>query len=107
MFIGEIEMDKNMDPSNLVRSGENYFSYSSEEMDAQLARMTQPDADLTRLYSDFSTVFLKDMPFVPLFFREESLITNSHMSGIGTPNYYRIYRNGENWYVSRKTEVKK
>lgn len=107
MFIGEIEMDKNMDPSNLVRSGENYFSYSSEEMDAQLARMTQPDADLTKLYSDFSTVFLKDMPFVPLFFREESLITNSHMSGIGTPNYYRIYRNVENWYVSRKTEVKK
>lgn len=107
MFIGEISMDKNMDPSELVAGGENYFAYQSEEMDAILERMgsCEDNEQLIQCYSEFISRFLQDMPFVPLFFREEALIASPELSGYGMPNYYCPFRNVENWYFSRRVEL--
>lgn len=107
MFIGEINMNKNMDPSTLVKSGSNYFSYQSEEMDSILEEMgsAADNEQLIQCYGEFSRLFLQDMPFVPLFFRKEALIASSELAGFGMPNYYGTFRNIENWYISRKVEL--
>lgn len=106
MFIGETAVSKNMDPGRLVRGGENYFGYESEEMDAVLAKMySAREADeVISAYGEFSGVFLKDMPFVPLYFRKEAMVCKSNLMGYGKPNYYRPYKNIENWYFSQKVE---
>ena len=107
MFIGETAMEKSMDPTDLVKSGKNYFLFSNEETDDILSRMSaaESDEELSALYSEFSGIFLKEMPFVPLFFRKGELILASGLSGFGTPNYYRPYRNVENLYFSQKVEL--
>lgn len=108
MFIGEIVLDKNMDPSKVVKSGKNYFGYSSEKMDEVLKSMGNArEADEVKAcYEDFCSVFLSETPFVPLFFRKKSMIASSSLSGCGAPDYYKTYRNIENWYVSQKVELK-
>lgn len=107
MFIGEIAMDKNMDPSSLVKSGENYFMYSNEEMDDIINRLTSADntEDIIGCFSEFAGAFSREMPFVPLFFRKDAMIYASNLAGFGMPNYYRPYRNIENWYFSQKVEL--
>lgn len=108
LFIGEIALDKNMDPSRMVKSGENYFGYASEETDSLLKRMGQAreTEEVKACYDEFSGIFMREMPFVPLFFRKKSMIAASSLSGCGTPDYYKTYRNIENWYVSQKVELK-
>ena len=108
MFIGEIAMDKNMDPSGLVKSGANYFGYSSREMDDALSNMCRggTNEELSAGYSEFAGVFMREMPFVPLFFRKEAMISTAALAGFGMPNYCKTYRNVENWYISQKVELK-
>ncbi len=107
MFVGEIALDKNMDPSKLVSSGENYFAYESEKMDEVLSSLNNStEENMREEFSAFAEVFLQDMPFVPLFFREKAIITNPDLSGYAAPNYYRTYPNAENWYFTRRIEKK-
>lgn len=107
MFIGEIAMDKNMDPAGLVKSGENYFGYKSEETDDILNKMyaARGTEEVISKFGEFAGVFLRDMPFVPLFFRKDAMAYASNLAGFGMPDYYRPYRNIENWYFSQKVEL--
>ncbi len=107
MFLGEISMPQNMDPSDLVKSGDNYFSYSSGQMDDIISRLTsvsEPE-EVQSCYGEFFKLFSEDMPFVPLFFRKDSFVYNSKLSGFGMPDYFKTYRNIENWYFSQKVEL--
>ncbi len=104
MFIGEISMPKTMDPTKLVGSGGNYFSYANEEMDKtlDLMRIAKTNEEVMKAFDEFTGLFKREMPFVPLFFRTESIVMTSNLSGFGMPNYYGAYQNAENWYFSKK-----
>lgn len=107
MFLGELSLPPNMDPTDLVKSGKNYFSYSSDEADSVVAKLTSAETseEIKNCYNEFYGIFSKDMPFVPLFFRKEAMLYNSALSGFSAPNYFKVYRNIENWYFSKKVEL--
>ena len=107
MFIGEMAADKNMDTSKFVKSGRNFFLYSNSDMDSIVNRMARAEnnEELTAVCSEFVGKFNEQMPFVPLFFRNEALICNSVLAGYHTANYYHTYRGMENWYFSQKVEL--
>lgn len=107
MFIGEIALKPNMDPSDLLKSGKNYFLYSSGENDAVLQKLTSAETaeEIQNAYGEFCGVFSKEMPFVPIFFRKEAMVCNSALSGFAEPNYFKTYGNIENWYFSKKVEL--
>ena len=107
MFIGEMAADKNMDPSKFVKSGRNFFLYSNSDMDSIVNRMARAEnnEELIAVCSEFVGKFNEQMPFVPLFFRNEALICNSVLAGYHTANYYHTYRGMENWYFSQKVEL--
>lgn len=109
LFIGENEMPWSMDPSRLVHSAENYFGYQSEAMDEILSRLkkTAGAEEYKAVYGEFCSLFLEDMPFVPLFFRKEALFYDASLSAVGAPNFYRVYNQPENWYFSEKYNLAK
>jgi len=109
LFLGEIEMDWSMDPTSLVGSGRNYFSYASEAMDAVLEQMVRAESqeDLALQYDAFCRIFLEDMPFVPLFFRKEAILYAAELTGAGAPDFYGVYRDVEKWYFSQKINLGK
>lgn len=101
LFIGEIEMPGNMDPTILTGSGGNYFTYVSGEMDNLVKTMglTYDEEAYKVLHRQFAELFCKDMPFVPICFKKGSLIYSSAISGDIKPNMYGIYSDIGEWYT--------
>ncbi len=101
MFVGEIKMPYNMDFHSLF-AGDNYFAYSSTEMDSAIYRLgtSFSTEEIKSAFSDFSVQFLSDTPFVPLFFRKESVIFEKTISGTSMPTMFTAFRDPENWYIT-------
>lgn len=104
IFIGETTLNGSMDITPLVGSGGNYFTYVSSQMDSLINQMgkTQNKEEYKQLYVQFTDLFNKDMPFVPLYFRTDSLIYDSKLLGDIDPNVYNVYRNINSWYSHQK-----
>lgn len=103
LFIGEIAMQGNMDPTALTGSGGNYFTYVSSEMDnlVKTMGMTTDENAYKELHRQFAQLFCKDMPFVPICFVKGSLIYSSVIDGDMKSNAYGIYSNIGHWYTTR------
>lgn len=102
LFIGEIITDKSMDPTFLTVSGDNYFGFSSGELDAVLNEMacTADGNVILEKAKRYGEIFGEEMPFVPLFFRKESVVYGKNISGVSVPTSYSIYRDMDKWYTS-------
>lgn len=103
LFIGEVLMDKSMDPGFLTDSADNYFGYSNQNLDGVLDAMAKT-ADGNAIREEalrYAEIFLDETPFVPLFFRKENVIYNKYISGVVMPNVYHLYRDIDKWYISR------
>ncbi len=99
MFVGEVEMKDNLDPGFLTSQG-NYFGFSDGELDMRLAAMRRAK-DTDTLYSavgEYARVFCMNPPFVPLFYRVESVVYTDTLSGMGKPVFYNRLDGMEKWY---------
>lgn len=103
MFIGEVKLGYNMDPYSLTAADGNYFAFNSEKMKAAVYALGEKatDEEIKNAFSEFAAAFSEEMPFVPLFFRKESVIFEKNISGISMPTMFRAFRNSENWYISK------
>ena len=104
LFIGETVMPNCMDSTFLVGSGGNYFTYSSSDMDLKIANIGKaPSEDATKIaVSEFDKLFNTDIPFIPLFFKKESLIFNNTLAGNVEPNFSNVYGGITEWYIEQK-----
>ncbi len=101
LFIGEVEMPGNMDPTILTGSSGNYFTYVSNEMDnlVKTMGMTADENEYKEMHRQFAELFCKDMPFVPICFKKGSLIYSSAIKGEIKANTYGVYNNIGEWYT--------
>lgn len=101
LFIGEVELPSNTDPSMLVNSSGNYFTYVSSDMDRIISQMgvVQGVDQTKQAYTEFETLFLKDMPFVPLFFKKGWLVYDSNIRGDIAPNFNNPYKGIGKWHI--------
>lgn len=104
LFIGEIVMPNNMDPTFLVGSGGNYFTYSNAYMDSIISDMakSQTDDGVKSAYAEFGKLFNDEIPFIPLFFRKESIIFDDEVSGEIKPTFTDVYGGITRWYMEQK-----
>lgn len=103
LFVGEVMLGKNMDPAFLT-GADNYFFYDNPELNATLkpAALTK-DTDIRRqCILAYGDMFLEEAPFVPLFFRTESVVYDKRISGNKMPTLFRPYRDMDTWYFSKK-----
>ena len=85
----------------------NYFAFYSGEMKSAVHQLgiAQSTEDVKIAFEQFSSQFLTHTPFVPLFFRKESVIFEKSISGVSMPTMFSAFRNSENWYIARKKPV--
>ena len=77
----------------------NYFNYINPNMDEILKEIKNKDeeeADI--LYEKIQDIYLKDMPFIPLYRNERYVLLSSALNGQIVPNSHNIYANFTNWY---------
>ena len=104
VFVGDISMAQNMDLSFLLGSSGNYFTYGSNEMDRYLldAKTASNSEGVKRAYADIADLFTDDVPFVPIYFAEASLIYDFKIDGLVKPTVNNPYNDIHLWYVKTK-----
>ena len=109
LFLGEVMLGKNMDPTFLTEtSGEgNYFFYENAALNQRLspASLTKDTEVRRQCFAEYGDLFLEETPFIPLFFRTESVIYDSRISGNKMPTLFRPYRDMDTWYFSKKDKT--
>lgn len=102
MFLGEIKLPGNMDCYSLLSAPNNYLSYSSGAMNNAILHIgTAATAEeQSAAFIEYANLFLEETPFIPLFFRKETVYFEKSISGVSPPNMFTAYPNPENWYIS-------
>ena len=102
MFVGEIKLPDNMDQYSLLCDENNYFAYKSGAMSDAVYRLGVSGSTeaAKEAYGAFYNIFREEMPFVPLFFRKESVIFEKSLSGTSMPTVFTAFSNPHNWYLS-------
>ena len=102
LFLGEVLLGKNADPAFLMAPG-NFFNYSNPELDEALSRTgtAATHEEEQAAYGDYTRIFQYEMPFVPLFFRMESVLYEQRISGNKMPTAVNVYRSVDSWYFSQ------
>lgn len=89
--------------SSQIESNTNFIRYSSEKMDKALfeAYTASNLEDKLNAYKDIQGIFLEELPYVSLYFKNEALLINSKIKGDIDPTFYDLYRNIEKWYIPK------
>ena len=98
-FLGETELGSNMDLSPLVSSSGNYFSYGNPAVDTVIGQlgMTQDEGEQRELFRQLGDTMRTDMPFVPIFYRKESVLAGASIKSGISPSVSAYYRNSALW----------
>ena len=101
MFIGEVKLPGNMDCYSLLAASDNYFAYSSGNMNSAIYKLGTGKTleDVTAAFAEYASVFTDEMPFIPLFFRKETVYFTKNISGTSAPNVFSSYSEPGNWYI--------
>lgn len=89
--------------SSQIESNSNFIRYSNEEMDSALleAYIASNVEKKFEAYQDVQRLFLEELPYISLFFRNEALLLDSKIKGNIDPTFYDLYRNIEQWYIPK------
>ncbi len=105
IFIGEVEVEPNLNPASMLDSGENYFNFDTsilrQEM-SNLVGVVDKEAYKNGIVS-FMLKFYADPPYIPLYFKSESVIYGSYVSGTDKPSCSDPYGAVEKWYFYEKS----
>lgn len=104
LFLGEVEVEPNLNPASMLDSFDNYFNYDITKIDEaskELAECTDKE-EYKKKITDFIWTFYADPPYIPLYFKAESVIYGSYVSGTTKPTLSDPYKDIEKWYFYDK-----
>ncbi|NLX62383.1 MAG: peptide ABC transporter substrate-binding protein [Tissierellia bacterium] len=95
--------------SSQIKSNTNFIRYSNEKMDKALldAYTALNLENKFKAYKNVQEIFLEELPYVSLFFKNEALLLNSKIKGDIDPTFYDLYRNIEKWYIPKDLQEEK
>jgi peptide/nickel transport system substrate-binding protein len=101
VFIGEYDLGLNQDILPLISSSGNYFSYVNPESETLISQagMTQDEENLKEIYRQLGETLKKDMPFIPLYYAKNSVLSSSKIIDGITPSVSSVYRMSNIWSV--------
>lgn len=100
MFIGELELAPTQDAAEVLGAG-NLFNYSSDTLNTLMTQigMTSDPETLKTLYSEFAAAFCEEMPFVPLFYSKEYMMSSPRLAELKCPGISGFYRLSGGWKI--------
>ena len=104
MFIGEVLVDNTPSPAEMLYSQDNYFNLDITAIEESMEKLygKSDKEEIVSAVAEISRRFYADMPYIPLYFKAESVIYGSYVSGIEKPVIFDPYKNIEKWYFYDK-----
>lgn len=93
LFIGEYNLPPTQDMSVLLGNG-NVFNYANENMQSLISQigMTSEPEQLKELYGQFGEMFTAEMPFVPIAYVKECMMSSPKLKNIKAPGGAGFFR---------------
>lgn len=106
IFIGEITVEPNLNPMTMLKSNDNYFNFDTSELFEVYSELlgSVGKEEYKKVLQKFVTVFYKNPPYLPLYFKSESVIYANYVSGQDVPMENNLYRGIQKWYYYDKNE---
>lgn len=81
----------------------NFIGYQNLKMDRMLEEASAPTilSSKKEIYRNIQKLFVEDLPYFSLYFKNSSFIMNKSIKGTIDPKPYNIYYGIEGWYVSQ------
>lgn len=94
--------------STQIKQGSNFIRYSDEKMDTLLEEAFNAEnrEKKKESYGRLQEYIVKELPYVSLFFRNESLLVDIKVSGNIEPNFNNVYNKIEQWYIPSEHQHK-
>ncbi len=104
MFVGEVKLDNTPNLAELLSSQDNYFNIDITNMAESMTKLygVSERDEVVSAITEISPRFYADMPYIPLYFKSESVIYGSYVSGIEKPIIFDPYKGIEKWYFYDK-----
>lgn len=98
IMLGEYEIPPTQDISGLMGAG-NIFNYNNEEMNLLINNigMTSDTEYLKTLFAQLGEKFTADIPFVPIAYTKECMMSSPKIENIKSPGEGRFYRDSYEW----------
>ncbi|MFZ5965958.1 MAG: ABC transporter substrate-binding protein [Bacillota bacterium] len=79
----------------------NIAGFSDPRMDLLLTevQMNISDQEVKQKYKEMQKIMIDELPYLPLFFKNNAVIVNEEIKGNINPKSYDIYSNIEQWFV--------
>lgn len=106
MFVGEVETEQNLNPASMLET-DNYFNFDVSPLGEYVGALADAagGTEYKSAVESFMKKFYADPPYVPIYFRTESVIYGDYVSGTEKPSVYNPYKNTEKWYFYNKDGV--
>ena len=89
--------------SSQIDYNTNFIKYSNIEMDTLLEELflNGNRDEKQKDYGKLQSLIVDDLPYISLFFKNKSLLTNNKISGELKPTFFDLYRGIENVYIAK------
>lgn len=96
LVLATIELQNEYDIVDLLKN-KNYSKYQNNEIDAILENLYMNNVSIVETFKKLQNVYRNEVPYIGLYYKTDTLLTNKAVKGHITPTWYSTYHNIQNW----------
>ena len=96
LALATIELQNEYDIIDLLKN-KNYSKYQNVEMDSLLNSLYISNISIIEEFKNLQTKYRSEIPYIGLYFKTDTLLTNKAVKGQITPTWYNVYHNIHTW----------
>lgn len=96
LALSTIELQNEYDIIDLLKN-KNYSKYQTVEMNEIINSLYLDNLSIVEEFKKMQTKYRAEVPYIGLYFRTDTLLTNKAVKGQITPTWYNIYHNVWTW----------
>lgn len=96
LALATIELQNEYDIIDLLKN-KNYSKYESEQLDSSLEKLYINNISIIESFKEMQTAYRTEVPYIGLYFKTDTLLTNKAVKGHISPTWYSVYHNIQTW----------
>ena len=96
LALATIELQNEYDIIDLLKN-KNYSRYENEQINSLLEKLYINNVSIVENFKELQTTYRNEVPYIGLYFRTDTLLTNKAVKGHITPTWYSVYHNIQTW----------
>ncbi len=96
LALGTLDIENDFDIIKLLNS-HNYSYYDKTPMQENINQLYLSNISIEKSFKDMQALYKNEMPYIGLYFKTNTLLTNKAVKGMITPTYWNPYHNIWTW----------